>query len=336
MPAPEDLLLGIMFLSLTLYTLWGGADFGAGVWEFNTAFSASDRERDLIYRAVRPVWEANHVWLIFVIVALHTAFPIAFAALSQALWLPLALAMAGVVFRGVGFTFRSYALGAVRQKALWGGVFALASTATPFFLGASAGAVASGRLEVTEDGRFRGSYLTGWLSPLSLFTGFLVVGLCAYLAAVYLVREARQAADAGQVVLWRRRALASGVWMGILATTGLVLVALEAPALSEALVRRGWPLIGLSIAAGVGSMICLLRGRLTAAALVAGLAASSIIWGWGVAQYPLLVPPAITVEAARSPDGVLWVMIAAIGGGTLLVVPSLAWLFYLFKAQTPH
>src|SRR5438552_804125 len=129
-------------LGITLYAVLGGADFGAGVWEFNTALRASERERRLIERAIGPVWEANHVWLIFVIVSMFSSFPTAFVALSRALWLPLLLALVGIVFRGAAFAFRSHAVAAARQQEVWGAVFALASTAAPFFLGAAVGAVA--------------------------------------------------------------------------------------------------------------------------------------------------------------------------------------------------
>ena len=143
---PDDLLLIVMLSALTVYALLGGADFGAGVWEFITVLRASDKERQHIYKAIGPVWEANHVWLIFVLVILMNGFPLAFAALSRALWLPLLMALCGIVFRGASFAFRSYGQESYRERKLWEAVFAIASTATPLFLGASAGAVASGKL----------------------------------------------------------------------------------------------------------------------------------------------------------------------------------------------
>ena len=187
---PENILLIVVFLGLTVYALFGGADFGAGVWEVNTAMQASPKERKLLFSAIGPVWEANHVWLIFVLVAVFGAFPVAFAAICQALWLPLSLALVGIVFRGAGFALRTYSTGDERQQFAWEVVFAVGSTAAPFFLGACVGALASGKLELAADGRFEGNYLTGWLSPMALFTGFFVVVMCAFLAAVYLARGA--------------------------------------------------------------------------------------------------------------------------------------------------
>jgi cytochrome d ubiquinol oxidase subunit II len=334
--APEILVLGVLLLGLTLYALLGGADFGAGVWECNTVLQASEKERALIYRAIGPVWEANHVWFVFVLVGLHTAFPLAFAAVGRALWLPLLLALVGIVFRGVGFVFRSYTAGAVRHQAVWGVVFAFASTAAPFFLGAACGAIASGHLAVTVSGEYTGDYVTAWLSPLSIFTAFFAVGVCAYLAAVYLTREAAQDNDLSLVALWRRRALATGAWMGILAMAGLAMVASDAPLLWAGFRERAWPLVGVSIAGGLGSLWALQQWRFTSAILGAGTAVAAVIWGWGVAQYPMLIPPALTMTAAKGPDAVLRVMLWGMLAGTVLLLPSLIYLFMLFKGKRPE
>jgi cytochrome d ubiquinol oxidase subunit II len=333
--APELIVLLVMMIALTLYALLGGADFGAGVWEFNTALQATEKEQRLIYGAMGPVWEANHVWLIFVLVTLSGAFPTALAGLSRALWVPLLLALAGIVFRGVGFAFHSYATGAVRQQAAWGAVFAVASTATPFFLGAAVGAVACGHLEVTPDGDYTGDYLTGWICPLAIFTAFFAVAICAYLAAVYLARDAARTGDAELVRLWRQRALASGAWLGILAFTGLVVVAMDSPFLWQAFRARAWPLVGMSIAAGLCSLGALWTSRFTAAAVGAGATVTVVVWSWAVAQYPVLVPPSITVATAKAPAGTLWAMVWSIGAGTVLILPALGCLFYLFKGRRP-
>ncbi len=334
--APELFVLGVIMVGLTLYALLGGADFGAGIWEFNTALLAPEKELALIYQAIGPVWEANHVWLIFVLVGLHTAFPPAFAAVSRALWIPLLLALVGIIFRGVGFAFRSYAAGAVRQQALWGAVFAFASAAAPFFLGAAVGAIASGKLAVTAEGNYTGDYLIGWINPMSIFTAFFAVGLCAYLAAVYLSREAGREADATLAALWRQRALATGAWMGVLAMAGLAVVATDAPLLWNGFRAHAWPLVGLSMVGGIFSLIALLLRRFTAAVLGAGVAVAGVICGWGVAQYPAIIPPAVTVKGAKGPDAVLWALIWGFVIGAALLVPSLGYLFYLFKGKRPE
>lgn len=334
MPA-ETAIAGIMMLAVTAYAILAGADFGAGIWEFNTALRAPRRERELLYHAIGPVWEANHVWLIFVLVGLWTAFPPAFAAISRALWIPLLLALVGIVFRGVGFAFRSYAAGAVRQQEVWGAVFALASIAAPFFLGAGAGAVASGRLAVRADGGYSGDFVTGWIGPMSLFSAVFGVGICAYLAAVYLTREAAMSRQKDLEETWRSRSLATGAWMGLLAAVGLILASSEVPALRQGFRDRAWPLVGVSVASGVGSLAMLVARRYTLAAAGAAGAVAAVVWGWGVAQYPALVPPAVTVENAKAPATVLRAMLWGIAGGAVLLVPSLGYLFYLFKGKRP-
>jgi cytochrome d ubiquinol oxidase subunit II len=333
---PDLILLGVMLIGITLYALLGGADFGAGVWEFNTALRSPERERMLLYRAIGPVWEANHVWLIFVVVGLFAGFPSAFSAICRALWLPLLLALIGIVFRGIGFAFRSYAADSVREKALWGAVFAFASTGAPFFLGASLGAILHGRLEVTADGGFTGNHLTGWVSSLSVFSAFFGVGICAYLAASFMTREARLAGDAALIRVWRLRAMASGLWMGVLSAAGLGLIAADVPQLWEGFKARAWPLIGLSAAAGGFSLWALWRSRFTGAAIGAALTVASVVVGAGVAIYPDLVPPAISIESARAPRGVLWALVACVVFGVAVLAPSMILLFRLFKGKKPE
>jgi len=330
---PDDLLLIVMLSALTVYALLGGADFGAGVWEFITVLRASDKERQHIYKAIGPVWEANHVWLIFVLVILMNGFPLAFAALSRALWLPLLMALCGIVFRGASFAFRSYGQESYRERRLWEAVFAIASTATPLFLGASAGAVASGKLAITVTGFYEADYLSGWLSPLAVFSGFYMIGLCAFLAAVYLFREADQANDMELVELWRQRSLLTGIGMGGGALGGLILVWLEAPSLTGGFAARGWPLIILSIGCGIGSLIEVWRFRSRRAVVAATGAVAAVIWGWGISQYPAIIPPVITSDVAKAPDNVLWIMLAVILTGAALLLPALGYLFVLFKSR---
>ena len=328
---PDDFLLIIMLTALTLYGILGGADFGAGVWEFTTALQSTERERSHIYKAIGPVWEANHVWLIFVLVILLNGFPEAFALLGRTLWVPLLLVLCGIVFRGASYVFRSYGQGARRERLTWEWVFAVASTGTPFFLGASAGAIAAGSLGAVEtDQPF--NYLTGWMSPLSVFTGFYAVGMCAYLAAVYLTREAIVAEDADLAHVWRQRAMSTGLWVGVLSFAGLVMLSMEAPQLASAFKTRGWPFVLVSLFCGIGSLYELWRQRASRAVLAAMGAVAAVVWGWGVAQYPVLIPPTLTSADAQAPDNVLWWMLVVIVTGAVLLFPALGYLFYLFKS----
>jgi cytochrome d ubiquinol oxidase subunit II len=331
---PELIVCGILLVAITLYAILGGADFGAGVWEFNTAMRSSKKERDLLYRAIGPVWEVNHVWLIFALVLMFSAFPIAFAALCRALWIPLLLALLGIFARSVGFAFREYAAGAVRQQALFGAVFAFASTSTPFFFGACAGAIAGG-LPVDADGKFHGDHLTGWITPLSVFCSFYAVGLCSYISALFMSCEAQADNDPELTVVWSRRALTMGVILGIFSALGLVIVSQYTPDLWQGFRSSSLPLVATSAVTGFISMLCVWKARYKFAAGAAALTVASVILGWGVAQYPLIVPPAINVHTTKAPEAVLWAMIIAVAAGAVVLIPSLGWLFYLFKGKHP-
>lgn len=329
---PDDWLLLVMLTALTLYALLGGADFGAGVWEFTTALQSSEHERQHIYKAIGPVWEANHVWLIFILMILMNGFPLAFAALSRALWLPLLLSLVGIVFRGASYVFRSYSQGPQGERTLWEAVFAIASTATPFFLGASAGAIASGKLAISPSGEYQASVLTGWMTALPIFTAFFSVALCGFSSAVFLTREAALLGDEVLTRLWKQRAMATGLWMGLLSSGGLAMVAVEAPKLAAGFAERGWPLVLGAVASGSATLVALARERFGVAVLLAMTAVAAVLWGWGVSQYPVIVPPHLTAAATRAPDVVLWPMLIVIALGAVLLLPALGYLMYLFKS----
>ena len=330
--APELVVLGIMFASLGFYAVLGGADFGAGVWEFTTSLDADAKDRKLIANAIGPVWEANHVWLIFVLIIMFNGFPLAFAAISRALWFPLLFALAGIVFRGAGFVIRGYARGADWLRHLAGAAFSLASTCTPFFLGMSIGALSSG-LPINADGTYAGNQLVDWLTPLSLYAGILAVGMCAYLASVFLARESYQQDDATLENRWRGRALATGIWVGILSWLGLIMCKLDAPLLWDGLLAKGWPLIGTSLGAGIGSLLSLRGRRYRLANLLSATAVVTVLLGWALGTYPRLVPPEITIQSAKAPNVVLWAMVVCISIGSLILFPALWWLLSIFKGD---
>lgn len=333
--SPEYLILGVMIGGLTLYAVLAGADFGGGVWEFNLVMRAPEADRSLIYRAIGPVWEANHVWLIFILVGLWSAFPPAFAGVTQALWVPLSLALLGIVFRGVGFVFRSHVSGHVRQERAWGVLFALASTAAPFFLGAAAGALASGRAAVLADGTPTGDVVFGWIGLTPLFGAFFTVGACAFLAATFLTREAAVEGDETARERWRKRALATGAAVGVMAVAGVGILRIDDPEIWDGFTARAWPLVLLSAAAGGAALWALWSRHHLMAAIAAGGAVGSVVWGWAAAQYPYLIPPDLEIASAKGPDTVLWAMVWAVGFGSLILVPSLVLLFKMFKGKQP-
>ncbi|MCB1215380.1 MAG: cytochrome d ubiquinol oxidase subunit II, partial [Deltaproteobacteria bacterium] len=318
-------LLILIILGLNLYLTLGGADFGAGIWEFNSALQSSDEEQDFIYKAIGPVWETNHVWLIFVIVILFSIFPLAFAILCKALWPLLLLALAGIVFRGAGYVYRSYAVGLEGHKRVWEMVFSLGSTITPLCFGMSFGAIASGQL---LDPTAR---ISPWLSPLSIFCGFFFVAMCAFLSAVYLTREAHNQKLDQQIKIWKKRALGIGLWMGFLSLAGIGVVATDAPALWDRFIHSSWLLPFISAAAGISALFSLWKNFFNSAVFLSVLAISSIIWGWALAQFPYLVLPDVSYTDYLAPKEVLNPIFYAMIFGFVLLVPALFFLFYIFK-----
>ncbi|MCT2277303.1 MULTISPECIES: cytochrome d ubiquinol oxidase subunit II [Micromonospora] len=327
-----DVLLGVLLAGLTLYTLLAGADFGAGIWDLLVGGARRGAaRRELIAHSIGPVWEANHVWLILVITLFWTTFPPAFAAFASTLYIPLTLAALGIIGRGAAFAFRK-ASHTLTEQRLYGATFALSSVATPFFLGSIVGAVASGRV---PPGITEGDIWRSWLNPTSIYGGLLAIGVCAYLAAVYLIHDARRAGAADLVAQFRRRALVTGIAVGVGAAAGLAVVAADAPDLFADLRGRALALVLLSFAAGLGSLVLIATGRYRAVRVTAALAVAAVLWAWGAAQYPDLLPPDLTVTEAAGDPTVLATVLAVLAVGALLLAPSLLWLFGIFQGSKP-
>ncbi len=332
-------LLVLMWVSVTVYAVAAGADFGAGAWDLLSGRTGPGaRRRALIEHSIGPVWEANHVWLIFVLVLMWTAFPPLFAAVSSTLYIPLTLVALGVIARGSAFAFRK-AVTEVWQQRIFGAAFAFSSLVTPFFLGAIAGGVASGRV---PPGLARGNVVTSWLNPTSVLCGTLAVLAGMYLAAVYLTADARRSGQPDLAEQFRRRALAAGVVTGLVAAAGLAVVHADAPPLWAGLSGRAqfWPapaLVALSGAAGVASLALLAARRYLLVRVTAALAVAAVLWGWGAAQYPhlLAAAPGLTVAQAAAGRATLQATMISAGVGIVLLAPSLLWLFLLFQRGKP-
>ncbi|HEY7145852.1 MAG TPA: cytochrome d ubiquinol oxidase subunit II [Streptosporangiaceae bacterium] len=326
-----DALAAVAWVGVTCYALFGGADFGAGFWDLVAGGAhRGARQRALIEHSIGPVWEANHVWLIFVLVVLWTCFPPLFGAVASTLWIPLTLAAFGVIVRGSAFAFRK-TVSATWQRRIFGAAFAASSVITPFFLGAAAGAVASGRV---PPGVGAGDPVTSWLGPVPVLTGVMAVVVCAYLAAVYLTADARRAGDAALIAQLRRRALAAGVAAGAIAAGGLLFVHQDAAVLYHGLLHRGLPLVIVSAVAGVVSLALLRWRRFLTARFTAGVAVTAVLWAWAAAQYPDLLTPGLTISAAAATRPVLTATAVSLAVGAVLVVPALAWL-YLLSQRSP-
>ena len=327
MPLAE-LLMAAMWICLTAYALFGGADFGGGFWDLIAGRAEKGRpQRSLIEHSIGPIWEANHVWLIFVIILTWTVVPPVFAAVSSTLYIPLTLVALGIIARGSAFAFRKVSQKLWQQR-VFGGAFALSSVLTPFFLGTVGGAIASGRV---PPGIAAGDPITSWVNPTSLTSGALAVATTAYLAAVYLTHDARREGNPELAEAFRRRALASGVTAGGLAVVELLVLALDAPQLFQELVTLpALPLAGLSVLAGAASLVLMFRRGFVAVRVTAAMAVTGLLWSWGAAQYPYVMPGLELAEASAT-ESVLIVNSVAVLLAGILVVPSLWWLYAIFQ-----
>lgn len=296
----------LMLVGLVAYALLGGADFGGGVWDLLARGPRQAAQRTAIERALAPVWEANHVWLIFVVVLLFTCFPTAFAAASLALHVPLTLLLIGIVLRGSAFVFRQYG-----GAGWWGRVFAGASVLSPLFLGVTIGAITAGD----------GDLALGWYQPFPLAVGLLTLVLFAFLAAVYLAREADDSALAGD---FRRRALAAGLLLGPCAAVAALAAGPGTRHWTDTFFGSWWtwPLQLTTAAAALSALAALLRRRYSLARIAAATQVALIIVGWGLAQRPFLIPPTLTIQAAAAPSVTLRLALIIVGGGSALLIPS--------------
>ncbi len=331
-----DLCAGILWAGATAYALFGGADFGGGFWDLVAGGAErGERPRALIQRSLTPVWEANHVWLIFILVVLWTAFPPAFSAVMTTLYVPIALAALGIVLRGSGFAFRKSIEGLSGQRAA-GATFAISSLLTPFFMGAVVGAIAAGN--VPADGN--GTPFSSWLQPLPLLTGAMFVASGAYLAAVFLIGDARRAGDEELERYFARRALAAAAVAGVAAAFGLVELHAETHYVFDRLIHEGLPLVILSALCGIGVLVALVSSARRPAArpprLLRPLAAGAVIaviWGWGVAQFPFLLPTSLKISEAAAPPDTLATVIVVFIVAAILVLPALGLLYWLSQKE---
>lgn len=331
---PADLAAGLALVALIAYAVLAGADFGGGIWDALARGPRRDAQRDAIAHAMGPVWEANHVWLIFVVVLLFSCFPAAYAALSIALFAPFHLVLLGIILRGAAFVFRAYSPPSVRRPGRpgraarrWGAVFGAASAVTPVLLGMCLGAVSAGNLRVIG-GRVEIEGAPPWLRPLSLAMGGFALAVCAYLAAVYLANE-----TAGELREdFRRRALAAGTAVVAMSALMLPLLYVHAPHLWHGLLSaRAAPVLAAGVAAALLSGWALWRRRPRLARTATIAQTACLLGGWGIAQHPYLVYPDVTVHGAAAHASTLRFVLWSTPFGMALLLPSLWWLFRVFK-----
>jgi len=320
----QALPLVFVLTGLALYVTLGGADFGAGFWQLFAGRGAeAERVREQAHHSMGPVWEANHVWLIFVLTVFWTAYPAAFGSIASTLVVPLFIALLGIIFRGAAYALKTGASSA-RESALIDTTFSLSSILTPFALGAAVGAIATNRVPV---GNATGHLFSSWLNPTSIFIGVLSVVTSAYLAAVYLAADSAHDRKRDLVEQFRRRALASGLAAGAVAVAGIFIVNSEDHALFHSLLTgRALPAVIVSAVAGVTTLALVYGHRFEPARYCAALAVASIIAGWALARWPTILPGLTVDQAAAGHDTLVAVVVSVLAGGAILF-PSLALLF---------
>jgi cytochrome bd ubiquinol oxidase subunit II len=348
---------GILLASVTLYAVLGGADFGGGLWDLLAGGDPRGRApRRLIDETITPVWEANHVWLIFALVIFWTAFPDAFAAVMTTVALPLWLALLGIVLRGAGFAFRKEASSPGLQRG-FGATFAFSSLLTPFFMGTVIGAVATGQVRANASQ----ASVAAWTNATSLLTGFMFVGACGYLAAVYLSGEAARGGDAVLKSYFARRAQAAGIVTGALSLAALAELHSSNTLLFSRLTGRALPLVIVAGLSGVAVVMLLAAARPTgvlaaarptgvlgagrrtgvrvtaAVRVIAALGVAAVVWGWGVAQYPVLLPgTGVTLSNAGAPHATMVALVGLFIVVAGVIGPSFALLFSLQGRRLLH
>jgi cytochrome d ubiquinol oxidase subunit II len=316
----------ILFVAITAYAVFGGADFGAGFWDLVAGGAdQGERPREVIDHSIGPVWEANHVWLIFVFVVMWTGFSEAYASITLTLFVPLTIAAFGIVLRGSSFSFRKTVF-RTRDRRNFGAAFAISSVLVPYCMGAVAGGVASG--EVPPGGE-AGDPWSSWINPTSVLGGVLAVVVVAYLAAVYLVFDSRRLGDEPMVEYFRRRAIGAAVLAGLAAFVGIFVLRADAEYVFHGLMSRALPLVILSALCGVGSLVLLVRNAARGARLLAIGAVASVMAGWGVAQWPYLLPETLEVSDGAAPSATLTTLLVATVGAVVIVLPGFILLYVL-------
>jgi cytochrome d ubiquinol oxidase subunit II len=320
-----------LLAALIFYVTAGGADFGGGVWDLLAIGPRATQQRAAITKAIGPIWEADHVWLILVVVILFTAFPIAFGAMMTALHIPITLMLIGIILRGAGFIFRKYDSKASEVQRRWSALFGAASFFTPLVQGVTLGALSSEEIRVV-DGKVTTGFFAGWLTPFACVSGLLVLTVCAFLAATYLTADPSGEPEVRND--FRRRAL----WSGGLLLAIVLLLPLGArngaPQFFQGLANWTAIVIALGItASAIVAFLSLWTRRFALARIAAIAEVTLILIGWGWAQYPQLIAPDITIYNSSAPTTTLRLLFIALLLGAIVLFPSLAYLYYIFKGK---
>ncbi len=327
-PSLPYIVISVLWFALITYAVFGGADFGAGIWEIFVSGPTAKEQHALIDDALGPVWETNHVWLVFLVVGLFSGFPGAFATLVAVLFFPLTLALIGSVLRGSSFIFRTHGLR--RTLSVWSRVFSFSSVITPFFLGAAAAAVASGKIQDLGP-KTQTNLGSLWLTPFTITIGVLSLALCATMAAIFLTVEATNQNKTDLVALFRRRGLIAGAVTAVLGALALFEAISAAPTLWQGMLNHALPLVIATMIIGVGAASALYFAYYRIARVLIIAEAAFMLGSWGVSQIPYIIPPKLTVDAAASSSSTQLLLLIGIIIGMAIILPSILLLFYIFK-----
>lgn len=333
-----EIVAGIALIALNAYALLGGADFGGGVWDLLASGPRREEQRTLIAESIAPIWEANHVWLIVVVVMLFTGFPQAFGMLSIVLHIPLTIMLVGIVARGSAFMFRSYGSRTVNVRDRWGAAFAIASVVTPFVLGMVIGAISSGAVAraaaaIESPSSFIDVYVRPWAAPFPIAVGAFALSIFAFLAAVYATVAAQ---DDGLRADFRARALWSALMVFVFAGLALLTAYVDAPRVASGITSSPWSiLLHLCTATtAIVAIVALWRRRFGLARVAAAAQATLILWGWALSQYPYLVPEALTIRDSAAPAVTLRLLLVGLAGGAVVLLPSLRYMHKTFVTRS--
>jgi cytochrome d ubiquinol oxidase subunit II len=325
-----QLLAAVIVASLALYVISGGADYGAGVWDLLSGGPSKEEQKELIANAIRPIWEANHIWLILILVLLFSGFPRAFSSIMVALFIPILVMLLGIILRGSSFVFRAYSTINSSMQRTCAYLFSVASCITPFFFGIVLGSLSDDRV-VVVDGVSMNGYLLSWLNPFPITVGLFALALFAFLAATYLTVEAPTSVCQS----FRNRAIGAGVIASCLATLAFILTAWYAREfryglLHTKLARCSEIAAGMALIVGV---VALFKNRFRLARIMAAMYAGAVVVVWAAAQYPYIARPNTTIFNSVLSDTTIRDVVLASIAGALVLFPSLGLLLYIFKDQ---
>lgn len=329
MPSPDVLAAAAILIGLIMYTDFAGADFGSGVWTALASGPRAKQQRAELFEAIGPIWESHHVWLIFILVTLFTCFPRGFAAIFVALLAPLVIMLVGIIFRGAAFGFRHFGDSSMPRVPFAGQVFSISSIITPFTMGMALTATAAGRIQIVN-GVVNADFFGAWISPFTIVGGLNALAMCAYLTPIYMAIRTKGELQED----FRIRGLIAAVVLGVISAVELPVALVDAPAFAARLLMP-LPLgaVILAVVSGMVTLWALWTRRYLVAQLLAPAAAGFILIGFGIAVYPFLILNQLTFADAAAPAASIWAYLTILPFGALVLIPSLALLYWIFRGE---